>query len=134
MEEWVFVDTCIWASFFAKSGSSEKAAVDDLLDSDRVALAGPILAEVLLGFRRKDQADWVASRLRMAHYVEANWNDWRAAATLGRDLAQTGNKLPLSDLLVAAVALRCRSWLYSTDPHFDVIPDLKRFRPVLLSP
>ena len=129
MEEWVFVDTCIWASFFAKPGSREKAAVDDLLDSDRVALLGPVLAEVLLGFRRKDQADWVASRLRMAHYVEANWNDWRAAANLGRDLAQTGNKLPLSDLLVAAVALRCRSWLYSTDPHFDVIPDLKRFRP-----
>jgi len=54
MEEWVFVDTCIWASFFAKPGSPEKAAVDDLLDSDRVALVGPILAEVLLGFRRRE--------------------------------------------------------------------------------
>ena len=90
MEEWVFVDTCIWASFFAKPGSPEKAAVDDLLDSDRVALVGPILAEVLLGFQRKDQADWVASRLRMAQYVEATWNDWRAAADLGRDLAAKG--------------------------------------------
>ena len=90
MEEWVFVDTCIWASFFAKPGSPEKAAVDDLLDSDRVALVGPILAEVLLGFGRKDQADWVASRLRMAQYVEATWNDWRAAADLGRDLAAKG--------------------------------------------
>ena len=74
MEEWVFIDTCIWVSFFAKPGSREKAAVDDLLDSDRVALLGPVLAEVLLGFRRKDQANWVASRLRMAHYVEANWS------------------------------------------------------------
>jgi predicted nucleic acid-binding protein len=90
MEEWVYVDTCIWASFFAKPSSPEKAAVDELLDSDRVALVGPILAEVLLGFRRKDQADWVGSRLRLAHYVEADWNDWRAAADLRRDLARKG--------------------------------------------
>jgi predicted nucleic acid-binding protein len=134
MEEWVFVDTCIWGPFFTKRGSREKAAIDDLLDSDRVALIGPILAEVLSGFRRKDQADWVASRLRMAHYVEANWNDWRDAADLGRDLAGKGNKLPLTDLLVAAVAKRCHAWIYSSDPHFDVIPELKRFRPNGSSP
>ena len=84
MDEWVFVDTCIWASFFGKPGSPEKAAVDDLLEADRVALVGTIVAEVLLGFRRKDQADWVASRLQLAHYVEADWEDWRAAADLGQ--------------------------------------------------
>ena len=53
MENWVLVDTCIWAAFFGKPGSPEKAAVDDLLDGDRVALVGPIVAEVLQGFRRK---------------------------------------------------------------------------------
>jgi hypothetical protein len=31
MENWVLVDTCIWAAFFGKPGSPEKAAVDDLL-------------------------------------------------------------------------------------------------------
>ena len=125
----MFVDTCIWSSFFAKPGSPEKVAVDDLLDMDRVALVGPIVAEVLVGFRRKDQADWVGSRLQLAHYVEAVWDDWRAAAHLGRELAAKGYKLPLTDLLVAAVARRCRSWVYTTDPHFDLIADLKRFWP-----
>jgi predicted nucleic acid-binding protein len=129
MEEWVFVDTCIWASFFGKPTSPEKVAVDNLLDSDRVALLGPIVAEVLLGFRRKDQADWVASRLQLAHYIEAGWDDWRAAADLGRDLAANGHKLPLTDLLVATVAVRCHAWVYTTDPHFDFIPALKRFSP-----
>jgi hypothetical protein len=75
MDDWVIVDTCIWASFFSKPSSPEKRAVDDLLDSDRVAQVGPIVAEVLLGFRRKDQADWVASRLRLAHYVETDSDD-----------------------------------------------------------
>lgn len=129
MDEWVFVDTCIWASFFGKPGSPEKDAVDELLDTDRVALLGPIVAEVLLGFRRKDQADWVSSRLRLVHYLEVEWHDWRAAADLGRVLAAKGHKLPLTDLVVATVVARGRAWIYTTDPHFDLIPDLKRFWP-----
>jgi predicted nucleic acid-binding protein len=129
MEEWVFVDTCIWASFFGKPNSPEKVAVDKLLDDDRVALVGPIVAEVLMGFRRKDQADWVASRMQMAHYIEANWDHWRVAADIGRDLAVKGHKVPLTDLLVAAVAKRCNAWIYTTDPHFDIIPGLKRYWP-----
>lgn len=129
MDDWVFVDTRIWASFFAKPASAEKAAVDALIDSDRVALVGPVVAEILLGFRRKDQADWVASRLRMAHFQDAGWADWQAAAELGRDLAAKGHKIPLTDLLLATVTLRCDAWLYTTDPHFDLIPALKRHRP-----
>ena len=53
MEEWVFVDTCMWASFFSKPGSEEKKAIDELLDADRVALAGPVIAETIMGFRRR---------------------------------------------------------------------------------
>ena len=129
MTDWVFVDTCIWASFFAKPNSSEQRAVSGLLRLDRVALVGPIVAEVLLGIRRRDQADWVGSRMKLSHYVEADWDHWRSAAELGRDLAGLGHRLPLSDLLVAAVALDFGTSVYSTDPHFDLIPDLKRFRP-----
>jgi hypothetical protein len=95
MKDWVFVDTCIWAAFFAKPGSREKHALDELLDADSVALVGPILSEVLLGFARKDQADWVGSRLRLAHYVEATWNDWHLAADLGRELASEQHRIPL---------------------------------------
>src|SRR5438093_1508907 len=129
MEDWVFVDTCIWSSFFAKPASPEKAAVEALLDADRVALIGPIVAEILLGFRRKDQADWVASRLRLAHEADVGWKDWRAASDLGRELAANGNKLPLTDLVLAVVVKRCNAWVYTSDPHFDAISDLKRFWP-----
>lgn len=129
MDDWVLVDTCVWSSFFGKPASPEKAAVDELLDADRVAMIGPILAEVLLGFRRKDQADWVASRLKLAHYAAVEWDDWRAAADLGRELAAAGHKLPLTDLIVGVAARRINAWVYTTDPHFDLIPDLKRYRP-----
>ncbi|HZZ28105.1 MAG TPA: hypothetical protein VFE46_08890 [Pirellulales bacterium] len=72
MDDWVLVDTCIWASFFNKPSSREKKAVDELIDTDRIALVGPILSEVLIGFRREEDAQWVSSKLRMAHFVELN--------------------------------------------------------------
>ena len=129
MEDWIIVDTLIWASFFSKHDSPEKRAVDDLIDADRVVLIGPIVAEVLLGFRRKAQADWVASRLRAAHFFEATWDDWKSAAEIGRELAGKGHTLPITDLIVAAVAQRTNSFVYSIDPHFDLIPELKRYYP-----
>lgn len=128
MENWVLVDTCIWASFFSKPDSVEKRSVDQLIDADRVAVTGLVVAEVLLGFRRNEQADWVASRLRLAHCIEAGWDDWRTVAQLGRELAGMGQKLPLTDLLVATLAKRTGAWLYSSDPHFDSIPGLRRYR------
>ncbi|MCH8042710.1 MAG: PIN domain-containing protein [Planctomycetes bacterium] len=129
MDDWVFIDTCIWASFFTKPSSLEKQAIDDLIDADRAALIGPIVAEVLLGFRRKDQADWIASRLRFAHFTDILWNDWRAAADMGREMAAKGHRLPLTDLIVATVAKRVDAYVYTTDPHFDLISDLKRHQP-----
>jgi predicted nucleic acid-binding protein len=124
--DWVLVDTGVWSAFFSKPGSHEKRAA--LVDEDRVALTGPVLAEVLRGFRRSKQADWVASRLRLAHYLEPNWEDWRSAASLGRNLAASARHVPLTDLVVAALARRVEAFEFSTDPHFDLVPGLKRYR------
>lgn len=126
--DWVLIDTGVWLAFFSKPGSREKRAVDALLDEDRVALTGPLLAEVLRGFRRTDQADWVASRLRLAHYLEPGWEDWRNAVALGRELAASAHEVPLTDLVVAALARRVQAFVFSTDPHFDLIAELKRYR------
>jgi predicted nucleic acid-binding protein len=128
VQDLVLVDTGIWAAFFSRPRSSEKEKVDALIDEDRVALTGPILAEVLRGFRRKEQADWVASRLRLTHYIDATWDDWRNAAALGRELAVIDNDVPLTDLVIAAVARRVQASVFTFDPHFDLIPGLKRYR------
>ena len=123
----VLVDTGVWSAFFSKPGSHEKRAVDALLDLDRVAVTGPVLAEVLRGFRRSDQADWVASRLRLAHYLEPTWEDWRNAAALGRELAARGHDVPLTDLVVAALARRVEAYVFTNDPHFDLFPEIRRY-------
>ena len=124
MEDWVFVDSCIWASlFFAKPNSPEKNAVDNLIDRDQVALIGPILSGRTDLVCCDDQADWVASRMRLAHYAEIRTDDWQAAAA-GRRLAAGGHKSPITDLVVAVVAQRLNAAVYTTDPHFDLISGL----------
>src|SRR6516165_8391512 len=101
MAELVLVDTCIWVPFFARRKSLHKSTVAELLDLDRAALIGPILAEVLLGFTKDAEADWVASALAGVQYLELSRKDWREAAKLGRHLAAGGHFLPLSDLALA---------------------------------
>jgi predicted nucleic acid-binding protein len=112
--------------FFNRRQSYDKLAVDDLLDDDRAALVGPILTEILLGFRRDEHADWVASVLSGLQFIQVTWQEWRMAARLGRQLTAQRHVLPLSDLVVAAVAIKRNISVYSTDPHFDLFPNLKR--------
>ena len=124
----VLVDTCIWVPFFNRPQSAEKKVVDALLDDDRAALIGPIVTEILQGIPREAQADHVASLLRGVRSLEMIWDDWPGAARLGRRLAPSGHRLPLSDLILAAVSLRLEAEIYSSDPHFDLVSELKRFR------
>jgi len=127
LENLVLIDTCIWVPFFNRPQSAEKRAVDLLLDEDLAAINGPILAEVLQGIRRDERADWVASSLRGLHFLQLEWDDWCSAARLGRQLVAKQKRLPLTDLLVAAAALRHDCAVYTSDPHFDLIARLKRF-------
>jgi len=124
----VLVDTCIWVPFFNRPQSAEKKVVDALLDDDRAALIGPIVTEILQGIPREAQANHVASLLRGVRCLEMIWDDWLGAARLGRRLAANGHRLPLSDLILAAVSLRLEAEIYSSDPHFDLVSELKRFR------
>jgi predicted nucleic acid-binding protein len=102
----VLIDNCIWVGFFNRNQSAERITVDPLLDDDRAAITGMILAEILQGFRRDEQADWVAPSLKGLHDPEPTWDDWRVAAKLGRQLVANGHRLPLTDLAIAAIALR----------------------------
>jgi predicted nucleic acid-binding protein len=125
----ILIDTCMWVPFFNRPGSAEKKEIDSLLDDDRAALIGPIVTEILRGILREPRADYVASQLRGVNCLEILWDDWTGAARIGRRLASQGNQLPLSDLVLAAVSLRIDAEIYTIDPHFDLLPQLKRFRP-----
>jgi predicted nucleic acid-binding protein len=59
------------------------------------------------------------------------WEDWLEAARLGRRCAAAGHRLPLSDLILAAVAIRRDAEIYTSDPHFDLLGDVVQYAPNL---
>ncbi|MGD9854670.1 MAG: PIN domain-containing protein [Planctomycetaceae bacterium] len=127
IEELVLVDTCIWAAFFKRSGGLTKQALTHLLKRDRVAIVGPVVTEVLLGFRDTRHAEWVASLLDGVIHLTLDRSDWRNAATLGRTLASHGHRLPLTDLVIASVCRRLQCPVFTIDPDFDHIEGINRF-------
>jgi predicted nucleic acid-binding protein len=72
---------------------------------------------------------FVASSLEGLNYFELSRTDWCEAARLHRDLASRGHKIPLTDAVLAHVALREDYPVFTTDPHFDLIPDLRKYEP-----
>ena len=127
----VLIDTCIWVPFFNRPQSAEKQNVDALLDDDRATLIGPIVTEILQGIPREPQAAYIASLLRGLRCLEMEWEDWLEAARLGRRCAAAGHRLPLSDLILAAVAIRPDAEIYTSDPHFDLLGDVVQYAPNL---
>ncbi|MDP6357141.1 MAG: PIN domain-containing protein [Planctomycetota bacterium] len=125
--ELVIVDTCVWVSYFSKHSSATNQAVSSLLDDDRAAVIGPIVTELLMGIRNEEAADWIASRLNVMNPLPIEWDDWRKAAKIHRDLAAAGHALPLGDSLIAQIALRESCAVFTVDPHFRLISGLKLF-------
>jgi hypothetical protein len=81
----------MWVPFFNRPASREKKCIDELLDEDRAAVVGPIVTEVLRGFRNEHEANWVASLLRGVRCLDLGWPEWTRAGALGRMLASRGH-------------------------------------------
>lgn len=127
MPDKVIIDTCIWVDFFNNPGCENKRMLDLLIDGDRAVVIGPVLAEVMNSCDTKPEAERVAWLLSGLESCPVSEGAWRHAGLMGRELKSRGIVLPLSDLVVAAVALRQDYELFTVDTHFDVVSGLRRF-------
>jgi hypothetical protein len=122
----VIVDTSAWIPFFNQPRSPEKREIDALIDADRLVLVGVVLAELIQGCRTPAEAHTVISKLSGLHFLDGTW---KRAGELSFSLRRKGVTLPLSDLVIAAVALEHRCGVYALDPHFEQVPGLTLHRP-----
>ncbi len=125
----VIVDTSVWIEYFNRPQSVEKHAVDALIDTDRLVLTGVVLAELLQGCRTSREADAILLHLRALRFLEMTFASWRRTGELSSALRQRGITLPLSDLIVAALAQEHGCSVFTLDPHFRQIPGLRLYRP-----
>lgn len=125
----VIVDTSAWIPFFNRPDSGEKRAIDALIDADRAAMVGVVLAELLQGCRTAEESSTILSEVAGLRFLEANFTTWRRTGELSASLRSSGISLPLPDILIAALALEHRYQVYTLDPHFKQIPGLSLYRP-----
>ena len=120
----VIADTSVWIPFFNRPDSLEKQEMDALIDGDRLVMVGVVLAELIQGCRTPAETTAIAGTLGGLRYLETSFAIWRRAGELSFSLRRRGVTLPLSDVVIAAVAFEHRCHVYTLDPHFDRIPGL----------
>jgi predicted nucleic acid-binding protein len=126
----VIADTSVWIPFFNRPDSPEKSALDLLIDADEVALVGVVLAELLQGCRTSSERDVLSDALLALPYYEVTQSTWLHAGDLSSALLRKGITLPLSDLIIAALAIERNCRVYSLDTHFKKIPGMHLYLPI----
>lgn len=87
-----------------------------------------VLAEVLQGIRSPQEASSVRSQFASLPYFETVRETWSRAGSLSGELKQKGVTIPITDIVIAALALEHNAEVFTTDPHFEKIPGLKLYR------
>ena len=121
----VLIDTSVWVDSDHLPDAPVAEELRRLLDRDEVATTELVVAEILQGALSEADFERLSSRFESVQWLHAEPEAWALATRLSFRLRRMGLTTPLSDLLVAAVALRADVPVFATDRHFDRVPDLK---------
>ncbi len=124
----VLIDTSAWIDFFTRSDSKAAEVVDRLLKEETVAVTGVVIAELLRGTRTPHERELLLAKFQSLTYLDVTREDWITAGSIAAGLGQRGVNLPLSDVIIAAVAQANDCAIYTTDAHFSRIPNIRLFR------
>jgi predicted nucleic acid-binding protein len=126
----IIADANIWIDFFKRPNDRLSEVLDALLRERRVALVGIILAELLRGARSERELGVMNHVLDGPDYIEMNRNDWSRAGRISMELDSTGQRIPVTDALIAAIALEGQHEVFTRDKrHFERIPGLRLYQP-----
>jgi len=125
----VIIDTSVWVDYLRGTQNARTDALDRLLETGEAAICGVIEAELVAGLRNRTEREELVSLLDGCDYLEVSRADWRRAGELAGQLKDRGRTLPLSDLIIAALAIDRGCALLTSDSHFTHIPGARLFTP-----
>ena len=120
----IFVDTSVWVAGFRGADRGLGQHLDELLDSDAVAVPVPVKVEILTGAGRRelDRLRRLLGSLPTFYPSAATWESldrWIDVAV------QTGQQFALGDLLIGAIAAEHGGEVWSLDADFRRMRKLK---------
>jgi predicted nucleic acid-binding protein len=111
--------------FFREPESEFTLHLKGLLLERKVIMVGMVMAEILQGVKAPKEANLVEQSLAKLRYLEITRDIWVTAGEISASLRSTGITIPLSDLIIAAIALSGNHEIFTIDPHFNKIDGLR---------
>jgi len=124
----VVVDSSVWIEALRAKGRLDvKLGVEGLLEVYEAQVCAPVRLEVLGGARQEDRRA-LSLHFSVLPYRACLPQDWEDAVALAWKLRSNGLTVPWLDVLIAAIALRDKTRVYSVDGHFQDIAALSGLR------
>ena len=118
----ILIDTSAWIDALRPAGN---AAVRDrvaaVIAAGRAVTTQVVVMELLVGARTEEQYRELQEDLSALRLVSVDATTWPQATQLGFELRRAGLSVPITDLLIAAVALAGDATVLHADRHFDLI-------------
>jgi predicted nucleic acid-binding protein len=124
----ILVDTNVFINYMR----SRKDPVIELMkiyESTSLVTCGVVKAEVLRGVKSLALRNRLEDFFDIMRYVETSHSLWNETFELAWQLDRLGKVLPLTDICIAACAMRARCAVLTHDKHFDQIPSLMVLKP-----
>jgi len=130
----ILADTSVWIPFLRGSGVQFQERLVPLIMADRLATTTVIIMEILIGAKSEKEYDKLSKDLAALRSFDLSAKLWQSACTLGYTLRQKGISVPLTDTLIAAVALENNALLLHNDRHYEMIASITALKHEYLKP
>ena len=121
----ILPDTCAWIDFFNGKQTLLAESLAQSLLSHEVMTCGVVLCELLQGVKKTGEELLVHNALQALPHLEMTRELWHSAGQLSASLRKSGHTLPLSDIIIATLALNHNCAVLTVDRHFAAIPGLE---------
>lgn len=113
------VDTSCWIEFFNRPETEVAASVRVLIEEDRAAISGIVLAELSQGARTSEELDELRAALGAVMWASSDRSVYARAGALGFELRRLGLTVPVTDCVIAATAETIGGRVLTLDSHFQ---------------
>ena len=122
LSELFLVDTSAWILALREDFLPVvKERIKHLLKENAIVSIGLVKLELLGGTKTEKEFQRLKSRLDALDTVECDSTLWQEAADLAFKLRREGLKIPYTDILIAAGALKIQATGIHADAHFDLL-------------
>ncbi|MEK6581985.1 MAG: PIN domain-containing protein [Nitrospirota bacterium] len=127
IKDGVLIDTSVLIEFF----KGQKSIGDDvlnLLQANRGAVTGIVIAELLQGMKNLKEEFSITDLMEGMQIFEVTTSTWIMAGRIALGLRRKGLNLPLTDIAIASLAIEHSLQIFTLDKHFGQIPGVNIYR------